>query len=184
MLDQVLTCLCGRLEQALQAAHGRSEAWVALAGPAEPDGSTSEALRNRIAVGLVALQESAASAFNRPGSGEGRQMAAPPLRLDAVIVIAAHFTGADYPLGLEMLSRVIVFFHGNPVFSHSDTPDLPPAIERLSVQFANLSLSDTALLLPPAVRAMPFALYQVRGLHFEPAEDNRARSPIAVRTGP
>ncbi len=119
-------------------------------------------------VSLVSLQASpggSAPFAARQSDGPWRALA-PPLHLDAYVVVAANFSQADYLSGLAAMSRAIAFFQESPVFTRMDNPQLPDDIEKLAVEFVNLDFSAAAALLPAGLRAMPFALYRLRQLTF------------------
>lgn len=184
MLDQVLGCLCDRLEAALQSAERREDPWVVLSNLVEPDGSPPAGLDNRIVVSLVSLQASlGGSTPFTPQPADGRwQVLEPPLYLDAYSVVAANFSRANYRSGLAMMSRAISFFQESPIFSRMDTPELPDDIEKLVVEFVSLDFSAAAGLLPAGLRTMPFALYRLRRLAFE-GNRNRERATSSARQG-
>ena len=170
MLDQVLNCLCDRLELALQEAEGRPDPWLVLTSLPQPDGSPAADLDDRVVVSLVSLQAGPGGSFTaRPGDGPWPPPAL-PLHLDAYVVVAANFSRTHYRHGLAMMSRAISFFHANPIFTRSDTPELPDDVERLAVEFVSLDFPGAAALLPAGLRAMPFALYRLRGLAFVEAQ--------------
>jgi hypothetical protein len=175
MLNEVLECLCGRLDAALQAAEAREDPWVVLSNLVEADGSPPAGLDNRVVVSLVSLQTIPGGSipFERPGDVRW-QVAAPPLYLDAYVVVAANFSGTNYRTGLAMMSRAISFFQEKPIFTRSDTPELPDDVEKLVVEFVSLDFPAAAVLLPAALRAMPFALYRLRPLAFVQAQIARA----------
>lgn len=172
MLDQALKCLCDRLEAVLQAGRSRPDPWVVLSNLIDPDGSPPAGLDDRMVVSLVSLQASPGgpSPFTARQSDGPWQALAPPLYLDAYVVVVANFSKADYLSGLATMSRAISFFQESPVFTHLDTPQLPDDVEKLAVEFVSLDFSAAAALLPAGLRAMPFALYRLRQLAFESRE--------------
>jgi hypothetical protein len=169
MLDQALKCLCDRLEAVFQADHARQDPWVVLTSLLEPDGSPPARLEDRMVVSLVSLQAGpgGSAQFTARQADGPRQPPAPPLYLDAYVVVAANFSRADYLGGLAAISRAISFFQESPVFTPMDSPELPDGLEKLAVEFVSLDFSAAAGLLPAGLRAMPFALYRLRHLTFE-----------------
>lgn len=178
VLDEGLAVFCDRLEIALQAAEGRPEPWVVLANLVEPDGSPQAGLDDRIVVSLVSLQAvpGGSATFAQPSDASRWQPSVPPLHIDVYVVVVANFAGPDYRSGLAMIARAMSLFHETPVFTRADTPELPDGTERLAVEFVSLDFSAAHDLLPARVRAMPFALYRLRGLALM-----EARHPIRER---
>jgi hypothetical protein len=166
ILDEVLRLVCDGLEAVLQAAEARPGPWVALSNLPEPGGSPPADLDGRLVVSLLALQAvpTASNPFTTQ-PGDGRRQA-PPLWLDANVIVLANFSGRDYPRGLAMLSRAVSFFHERPVLSAAEMPGLPPQVDKVAVEFVSLDLPTAAALLPPGLRTLPFALYRLRRLPF------------------
>ena len=78
-------------------------------------------------------------------------------------MVAAHFSAANYPEALKILSKVVEFFQARPVFDHHNSPSLDRGIHKLVIDIENLSLSDQALLWGSlGGRYLPSVLYRIR----------------------
>jgi hypothetical protein len=170
LLQSTLELLRDRLDAAFQIADPRSENWVALTNPVDPDGRISESARNKIVMALVGLQsDKTISTIPGPMPVAGDQFAimAPPLNINAFVLFAANFSESNYPTGLGMLSRTIGFFQQNPVFTHDRLPGLAREIDRIALDFVSLDLMQTNHLMGMlGLKYLPSALYKLRMLPF------------------
>ena len=161
LLQSTLESLRDRLDAAFRAADPRSEASVVLTNAVDLDGRVSESARNKIVMMLVGLQSDPAmrNLLEGPAAGDRFAKAAPPFNVNARVLFAANFSDSNYPAGLGLLSRTIAFFHQNPVFTHDSLPGLAPEIDRIAMDFVDLTLSDTGdLMAMLGLRYMPCAL--------------------------
>jgi hypothetical protein len=171
MINKLLIVLRDRLESVLQASQYQpDENWVVLANPIEPDGSPTEGISNKLVMFVVSLQhDPSTGTFANPkiGTNDTYPINAPPLVIDAFFLLTANFTGKNYPAGLEMMSRAISFFQSNPVFTHSDSPELPEDVDRMMVEFVSLDFGQANnLLMLTGLKCFPFLLYRIRRLAF------------------
>jgi hypothetical protein len=165
ILQSTLDQLRARLEAALQIAVPRAEPWVALINPVDPDGRVADSARNKMVMMLVGLQSNPA-AGNLPRTNVTANLQdAPPLRLDASVLLMANFTSSNYPTGFGMLSRTITFFHQNPVLIPDPLPGQPA--DNIALEFVNLDLAQTNELMAMLyLKYLPSVLYRMRGLAF------------------
>jgi hypothetical protein len=162
ILQSTLELLRARLEAALQIAVPRAEPWVALTNPVDPDGRVVESARNRIVMMLVGLQNEPVTR-NLPTPATPRD--APPLRLDALVMLMANFSGNEYVTGLGLLARTVTFFHENPVLITDPLPG--QSAESIMLDFVNLDLAQTNELMAMLdLKYLPSAVYRMRGLAF------------------
>ena len=170
LLQSTLELLRDRLDAAFQATDPRTEAWVALTNPVDLDGRISESARNKIVMALVGLQSdkmSGAVPGPSPVAGDQFAIMTAPLHINAFVLFVANFSESNYPTGLGMLSRTIGFFQRNPVFTHDRLPGLAPEIDKLTMDFVSLDLSQTNHLMAMlGVKYLPSALYKLRMLPF------------------
>jgi hypothetical protein len=180
MLQTILDQLRARLEAALQMSEARAEPWVALTNPVDPDGRVAESARNKMVMVLVGLQSDPSGASPRTTAPTVR--GAPPLHLNALVMLIANFSGSDYATGLGMLSRTITFFHQNPVFTPDPLPGLPP--DNIVLDFVNIDLAQTRDLTGMlGLKYLPSALYRMRTLTFtSDAPHNLMPADQTIRT--
>ena len=144
----------------------RAEPWVALSNPVDLDGRVVEGTRNRIVMMLVGLQSDPAVRNVLPPTNlAAAPRVAPPLHLDALVMLMANFSGSEYVTGLGMLSRTVSFFHENPVLIPDPVPGQPP--DTVMLDFVNLDLAQTNELMAMLdLKYLPSAVYRMRGLAF------------------
>jgi hypothetical protein len=165
MLQSTLGQLRARLEAALQASDPRAEECVALTNPIDLDGSVSESARNKIVMTLVGLQSEPTVGHFPPTIPAAGARLVPPLHLNAFVLFLANFTGSNYPTGLRMISRTIIYFHQNPLFVPDPIPGLPSGVDNVALDFVNLDLMQTNdLMAMLGLKYLPSALYRMRNL--------------------
>lgn len=169
-LGLILGFIRDRLEETLQAARRQPEEWVVLTNPVEPDGSPAPGINNKIVVSLVSLQHDAGTGTYVAaalGRGDKYPITSAPLTLDLFFLLTANFTGANYPAGLAMMSRAVAYFQATPVITAAQAPDLPPDVDRLTIEFVSLDFAEANhLLMLTGVKSFAYALYRVRRLAF------------------
>jgi hypothetical protein len=188
LLRSTLEVLRNRLDAAFQIADPRSEEWVTLTSPVDLDGRVSERARNKIVMVLAGLQSEKTGGGPGgplPVSGDKFALVAPALNLNLFLLFVANFGDVNYPTGLAMLSRTLMFFQQNPIFTPDRLPGLPAEVDRLAVDFVSLDLTQTNHLMGMlGMKYLPSALYRVRTLSFASHAFTgvapRARAPDAV----
>jgi hypothetical protein len=170
LIQSTLELMRDRLDAAFQIADPRSEAWVALTNPVDPDGRVSESARNKIVMALVGLQSDktiSTAPGPMPVAGDRFAIMAPPLNVNAFVLFVANFSDSNYPTGLGMLSRTIGFFQQNPVFTHDRLPGLAREIDKITLDFVSLDLTQTNHLMGMlGLKYLPSVLYKLRMLPF------------------
>lgn len=162
ILQSTLDQLRARLEAALQISDPRAEEWVALTNAVDIDGRVSESARNKIVMMLVGLQTDP-TVRNTPPVNPAGVKVTPPLHLNVFVMFFANFTGSNYATGLRMISRVLVFFHQNPIFVPDPLPGRPD--ENIALDFANLDLMQTNdLMAMLGLKYLPSAFYRLKTL--------------------
>ncbi len=165
MLQTTLDQLRARLEAALQISEARAEPWVALTNPVDPDGRVAESARNKVVMVLVGLQSDPTPGALPGTTAPAAVRGAPPLHLNALVMLIANFSGSDYATGLRLLSRTITFFHQNPVLIPDALPGLPP--DNIVLDFVNIDLAQTRELTGMlGLTYLPSALYRMHPLRF------------------
>ena len=165
MLQSTLDQLRARLEAALQISDPRAEPWVAPTNAVDLDGRVSESTQNKIVMTLAGLQSEPAVGHIPPAIPAAGVRAVPPLRLNALVLLLANFTGSHYATGLRMISRTMIFFHQNPVFMPDPLPGLPAGADNIMLEFVNLDLAQTNdLMAMLGLKYLPSVLYRMRTL--------------------
>jgi hypothetical protein len=143
-----------------------TEDLVVVSNLLEIDGTPAPQAVERVAVFLVNIEREAAPPRHPTLADSGRSrvgLVQPPIFLNLMVLFAANFSGTKYPEALKAISSVAAFFQARPVFDHQTTPDLDPAIERLTLEIENLTIADLGNLWGVlGGRYVPSLLYRMR----------------------
>lgn len=164
MINAAVTHLASQLNQSLKREYGLAEDIVTVSNIVEPDGSVATNVNNKLVM-LVANIEKDTLPQHQSSQSNAQRIAisAQPLFLNLYVMVAANFSGTNYPEALRLISSAIAFFQRHPVFDHQSTPDLDQRIERLILDLENLKIQDLnnvwGLL---SGKYLPSVLYKVR----------------------
>lgn len=162
MIDRAISQIAAQLNEYLRGLLGTSEELVVVSNLLGPDGSPAPNVNNRVILFLTSIDKDTVTQRlpdGRASAFSGSQ----PLFLNIYLMVAANFTGANYPEALKFLSLVIGFFHRQPVIDHANSPDLDQGIDRLVLDIENTSpqaMSNIWGVL--GGRYLPSVLYRVR----------------------
>jgi hypothetical protein len=145
----------------LQNLDPRSEPWIVLTNMAGPDGSLNPAAADKIVMSVCNLtRETGTGAFN---GNDKLAYSAPPLDLGVHLMFAANFDGNSYAAGLAVLSRLIGYFQQSPDFTRENAPGLASGLDRLTLEFENLSPTDlNHVMCSLGIRYLPSGFYRMR----------------------
>lgn len=97
----------------------------------------------------------------------------PPFDINLFILFFANFQGDQYTHGLTMISETISCFHQTAVLTRANAPDLPSAVDKLALEYTNLSISDlNDVMRMLGVRYLPSVCYKVKTLPFASADQS------------
>jgi hypothetical protein len=65
-----------------------------------------------------------------------------PVNIYLYVLFAAGFSENNYEEALKLLSATVGFFQQKPVFTHQNTPDLHPKVEKLHFEMVNLNIQE------------------------------------------
>ena len=133
MIDKVLGFVVDDLNATLQSQFPSGERRAVMG---RIGGVESTALDNKIIVSIANLEREAGTARTNTPRGGGP----PPLDINLFILVAANF--GDYAEAAKFLSAALVFFQSRPVMTPATSPGFPAGIDRLTIEFVNLSLQD------------------------------------------
>jgi hypothetical protein len=140
----------------LQGLNPRGDDWIVLTSLVGLDGGPNAAARDTIVMAVWGIAPQASGAAARD---------APPLRVDVRLIFVANFAEAQYPQGLAALSRLMAYFHQNPVFDGANAPGLDPSLGLLAMDAVDLDAQDTrAVLGMLGAHYFPSAFYTLRGI--------------------
>jgi hypothetical protein len=174
----VLELIRQKLDEHFKLADPRAEEWVILANIVDHDGRAFAAAKDKIVMMLVNIKhETVISTYTAaiPSKTNAFQVVPAPIFIDLYILFFANFYDDNYRQGLTMISRTISYFQQNPWFNTTNLPDVPPSIDRLTMEITNLDLLEVNYLMGmigtkylPSVyyklRMLPFAGEAIRGL--------------------
>lgn len=162
MIDRAISQIAAQLNEYLRGLLGTSEELVVVSNLLGPDGSPAPNVNNRVILFLTSIDKDTVT----QRLPEGRATAfsgSQPLFLNIYLMVAANFTGANYPEALKFLSLVIGYFHRQPVIDHANSPDLDQGIDKLVLDIENTppqAMSNIWGVL--GGRYLPSVLYRVR----------------------
>ena len=164
MIDIALGQIASSLNQSLRRGYGVGEDLVAVSGLLDQDGGVAAQAAGKLSVFVVNIErDTLPQALARATTGDRLTLAPPPVCLNLMVMFAAHFTGANYPEALKLISGTIAFFQSRPLFDHHNTPDLDPRIDRLALDIENLPFGDLGNVWGMlGGRYVPSVLYRVR----------------------
>ncbi|MDF7777279.1 Pvc16 family protein [Sphingomonas sp. AOB5] len=158
VLASALLTVCRQMNSELRAIEPNSRPWVALLAP-------TEAVPDQLKITVLNLTQEASARNYEPVRRDDFRSMQPPLHLEVTVRIAADFI--DVPHGLRVLGRAVNWCRQHNVLTPADTPDLDPAIARLSIEMLNLSLGEAlaAAQLRDGI-PMPAIFLRIRGIAF------------------
>ena len=139
-----------------------------VAGLVEQDGSVEAQVFNKLVVSVVNIQKEAASstfshAHTTSPANTVVTVGFPPVHLNIHLLISANYPGKNYAEALKFISYAALFFQGNPVFTHENTPDMAPSLSKLTMEIENLNMRDLSSLWSiTSGKYLPSILYKLR----------------------
>lgn len=144
MLDRTLGFLLDQLNGHLGTRYPSSEPHAVLASLANLDGTVPANIENKLIVTLVNLERESAAAGTgpqlRPENG-GFARLHPSLNLNLYLLVSASF-GSNYQEALKLLSAVLGYFQGKPVFTAGSGTAFPRGLEKLTLEMVNLDMQS------------------------------------------
>lgn len=107
----------------------------------------------------------------------GRELGMPPeLKLSATLLVCAHFD--QYDQALRLMSHVLHFFHGRPLFTPSESPGLPEGVDRLSMDLLSYGPEQARQMWAcVGARHLPSLVYRMRLMLLQGQEARGAMPP-------
>lgn len=191
LIRNALETICSLANTYLENLDRRGDAWLVLTSMVDHDGSLNQAARDKVVMTVYNItRETAFSTYRQtapaqPSSkpGDGVSVVAPPLYIDIHLMFMANFGEKSYSDGLAALSRLIGYFQQTPYFNQSNAPALAPAIDKLTLEFENLSPVDVNYVMGMlGTRYLPSAFYKLRMLPFA-SSAMQARAQVVTSGG-
>lgn len=169
MVEQILELLQRTLNDFL-GSKGLGPDPVVISNIMDHDGRLVLA-KDKIALVLINMvhEQVTAAPANR---GVGPNAIHLPFDINLFILFFANFQGDQYAHGLTMISETISCFHQTAVLTRVNAPDLPPPVDKLALEYTNLSISDLDdLMRMLGARYLPSVCYKVKTLPFTSASE-------------
>jgi hypothetical protein len=179
ILRNTLETICDLANEYLENIDRRGDAWVTLTSMVDHSGALNPGARDKIVMCVYNItRESTISTYQTSmsagqikgqikGSSDSLAVVAPPLYLDVHMMFMANFMEKNYADGLSALSRLIGYFQQTPLFDRSNAPALAPEIDKLTLEFENLSPVDVNYVMGMlGTRYFPSAFYKLRMLSY------------------
>ena len=178
VIDSAIVHVGAQLNQALRRSMEVNEDVVEVSHLLDQDGTLGPNINNKLVLFLVNIQRDGSVSshpgrWGVPGAGTLAQ-GYPTVHLNLFIMVAAHFPGQNYREALKFISGAILFFQGNPVFTHQNSPDLDRRIQRLTMEIENLGLQELSHLWGVlGGKYLPSVLYKMRMISLDSGDLDR-----------
>ena len=172
MFADAIDCIAHDLNESLTRQFSLDERLVVVSNLMTPDGKPSNYSMNKVVLTLVRLEKDAVmqSANANHANQHLNVSAYRPLHVNIVLLVSATFSDEKYSQALKLLSAVAVFFQSKPIIDVSNTPSLPKAINKLTVEMEDLSFSEMSHLWGlMGAKLQPSLLYKIRTVVVEPS---------------
>ena len=169
MIYQSLHCLADEINDFFRIKLQVTEDKVLLSSIVNQDGSVAVQGENKIVLTLLNVEkENAKTSSGYPATPRTSNGQASAININLLIMLSVYFSGNNYPEGLKFLSLVISFLQRKPVFNQSNTPRLPPEIEKLSFDLETIGLERLSNIWTMiGAKYMPSVIYKLRMLTFD-----------------
>jgi len=136
--------ITNQLNQFLRNSFELTEDIVVLSNLVDSDGSALALVNNKVVIFVANMEKDTMPVRQQQSSTLNQRIAITndPIYLNLSIVIAANFTAKNYLESLKFISSVISYFQSQPVFDHSNSPDLDPCIQKLILDIENIERSE------------------------------------------
>ncbi|MGQ7846064.1 DUF4255 domain-containing protein [Granulosicoccus sp. 3-233] len=180
MIEAALSHVALELDRHLKRKLGESEGRVVLSPLFEQDGTVTARIDNKLLMFVVNIEKDSVARGNGSRDSELTQRGSTrPLHLNLHVLVAANFANGNYAEALRFISDAASFFQRQPVMTSTNSPDLDPRIQRLTLDIENLSISQLSNLWSIlGGRYLPSILYKIRMITLESADVLREVQPI------
>ncbi|PAM94693.1 hypothetical protein B4N84_12015 [Flavobacterium sp. IR1] len=170
MIYEALTCLAEELNDFFKLKLSINEEKIVVSGLINADGSVAVPGENKIVITLVNLEKETLQQLPSRTITNSFGNQNTPLQVNIYVLFSAYFSSTNYAESLRFISFILAYFQGKNVFTKSNTPNMDPKLEKLSIEIVDMSmdaLSNLWSLL--GAKYMPSVLYKIRMLHFDEA---------------
>ncbi len=184
MIQAAINHLAVQLNAYLKRTNNLTEDIVVVSSLVESDGNVAANTNNKLVLFLTNIEKDPVPQANavRATGFDGRALVGSrSLYLNLYVMLAANFSGSNYPEALKFISKAIAFFQMQPVFDKQSTPDLDSRIDKLVLDIENLNIQDLSNLWGLlGGKYLPSVYYRVRMVSINP-DNVIAQLPYATR---
>ncbi len=184
MIQAAINHLAVQLNAYLKRTNNLTEDIVVVSSLVESDGNVAANTNNKLVLFLTNIEKDPVPQANavRATGFDGRALVGSrSLYLNLYVMLAANFSGSNYPEALKFISKAIAFFQMQPVFDKQSTPDLDSRIDKLVLDIENLNIQDLSNLWGLlGGKYLPSVYYRVRMVSINP-DNVVAQLPYATR---
>jgi len=180
MIYAAVSHISKQLNQFFKRSFDLSEDVVVLSNMMDLGASLAPNIDNKLLVFLVNIEKETVSQRQaNPGSSERSASSYPPVFLNMYVMIAANFSGSNYPEALKFISNTVSYFQRQPVFDHQQSPELDKRINKLTLDIENLNIQDLSSLWGVlSGKYLPSVLYKVRMVSFDSGDITSHVTPV------
>lgn len=148
MFADAIEHIASGLNQHIKRQFSLSEDLVIVSNLINSEGQPASDTNNKLVITLVSVEKDATMQSANPYARQSSGLVSlhPALHVNLGILISANFSDSNYNEALKLLSAVGLYFQGQSVFDHNNTPDLPSEIQKFTVELENLSINDMSSL--------------------------------------
>jgi len=170
-----LEAICNAANVYLNNINARPDPWITLTSLVDHNGALNPDARDKVVMCIynvtrettINTYQTTVSSNQTGTTSTALSVVAPPLYIDLHIMFMANFTEKNYSDGLTALSRVIGYFQQTPFFNPDNTTGLDANIDKLTLEFENLSPVDVNYVMGMlGTRYLPSAFYKLRMIPF------------------
>lgn len=164
MIHNVMTLIAQQLNEFMRNELNLSEDVVVVNSLVDLKGDPNMQIENRVCLFLQRIEEEKVA---KSGGFQANPGMPPPVRVSLHIVFAANFPDPNYREALRFISLVLEFFQGRGTFDRSNAPGLPPGLDKLTFDLADLDYQEMNNLWSLiGAKYIPSLVYKVRMLTF------------------
>lgn len=169
-IRNILEVICKAANENLQNLEYRGDDWVVLSSIVSHGGTINEQLNNKLVMTVYNVtRENVSGNYNAARAGnDAFAMVRAPIYVNLHLMFMANFSDKNYADGLAAISRVIGFFQRHSCFTHANSPELQPGIDKLTLDMENLNPVDVSYVMGVlGTKYLPSAFYKLRLLPFD-----------------
>lgn len=189
-MDQIKSIMEFVLKEANHAIEGRPSALeppVKLGNLTNIDSQPNPNMADSMVLCLYGIRKEQADPAYAPPSGRNSSYGPPKismtLHLNLHLMFVANYSDANYGDGLTNLSRLINHFEGTHTFTRKERPDLPNFVNKLTLEFQDLDITDVHdVMRAVGTTYRPAIFYKLRTIPFGQAQFSTAAPPSSEET--